>query len=121
MTNQTEESGLDATGAITRVAAIQRQQSGSVNKAVKAYLKEIGQRGGKKSKRALSSEQARAMLEAKKAKNSFKIVERDDSLAVHSIGYHGAEGKARAQERIDNGYCIRHWMNKEAAFVVVPE
>ncbi len=53
--------------------------------------------------------------------NSWKIVEKDDRLAVHSTGYHGDSGKQRAQERIDSGYCIRHWLNKKAAFIVVPE
>lgn len=52
---------------------------------------------------------------------SWKIVEKKDRLAVHSIGYHGESGKLKAQERIDSGYCIRHWLNKKAKFIVVPE
>ena len=49
----------------------------------------------------------------------YKIVERDNNLAVHSLGYYGCEGKKKAQQRIDDGYCIRHWINKSAKFIVV--
>lgn len=54
----------------------------------------------------------------------YKIVAKDDSLAVHSVGYFGDYGKAKAQECIDSGECARFWMDKEQAakgFVVVPD
>jgi len=51
----------------------------------------------------------------------YKIAERDDKNAVHSIGYHGESGKERAQKRIDSGECIKYWTNKGTNFVVVEE
>jgi hypothetical protein len=49
----------------------------------------------------------------------YKIVEKENHLAVHSTGYFGDYGKTLAQKRIDEGYCIRHWLNKKTTFVVV--
>jgi len=48
----------------------------------------------------------------------YKIVEKDNKLAVHSIGYYNKE---KAQARIDSGECIKYWMNKEAKFVVIED
>jgi hypothetical protein len=39
---------------------------------VRRYLSEIGQRGGKKSRRALSQEQARTMVLVREARRAFK-------------------------------------------------
>jgi len=46
----------------------------------------------------------------------YKIVERDDHNAVHSIGYHDRQ---KAQDRVDSGECKKYWVNKEAEFVVI--
>lgn len=51
--------------------------------------------------------------------NEYKIVEKENRLAVHSCGYYGDTGKNKAQAIIDSGYCIRHWMNKDAEFIVI--
>ena len=48
----------------------------------------------------------------------YKIVERDNHLALHSIGYYSKE---KAQTRIDSGECIKYWGNKDAEFVVVKD
>ena len=52
----------------------------------------------------------------------YKIVSKDDPMAVHSVGYYGESGRKKAQERCDNGYCARHWSDREQAehgFMVV--
>lgn len=51
----------------------------------------------------------------------YKIVEKDNELALHSNGYYGDRGKKKAQDRIDGGYCIRHWINKDAEFKVLED
>lgn len=43
-----------------------------MNKAVKEYLAKIGSKGGKKSKRTLTAEQARAMVKARESKRKAK-------------------------------------------------
>ena len=43
-----------------------------MDKAVKEYLRKIGAKGGKKSKRALTPEQARKMVEARERKRKQK-------------------------------------------------
>jgi hypothetical protein len=48
----------------------------------------------------------------------FKIVEKGDHHAVHSIGYFQKE---KAQARIDSGECIKYWTNKEAEFEVIEQ
>jgi len=45
--------------------------------------------------------------------SAYKIVARDNHLAVHSSGYYGGDGKNKAQERCDDGYCAKHWSDKE--------
>ncbi len=45
-----------------------------MNKSVKEYLAKIGSKGGKKSKRTLTADQARAMVKAREAK---KLLTRD--------------------------------------------
>lgn len=47
--------------------------------------------------------------------SEYKIVAKNDPHAVHSIGYFGECGKQKAQGLCDNGYCARHWANKEQA------
>ncbi len=44
----------------------------NMNKSIKEYLAKIGAKGGKKSKRALTAEQARAMVKAREAKKLKK-------------------------------------------------
>ncbi len=39
-----------------------------MNKTIKEYLAKIGAKGGRRSKRALTAEQARAMVKAREAK-----------------------------------------------------
>lgn len=54
--------------------------------------------------------------------SKYKIVAKNNNLAVHSVGYYGDGGKKKAQGRIDSGYCARHWADKEQAkrgFIVV--
>jgi len=46
----------------------------------------------------------------------YKIVEKENRLAVHSIGYYD---KKRAQKRIDTGDVKKYWLHKEAEFIVV--
>jgi hypothetical protein len=48
----------------------------------------------------------------------YKIVEKGDHNAVHSIGYFNKE---KAQERIDSGECKKYWINKEAEFEVIED
>ncbi len=48
----------------------------------------------------------------------YKIVEKDDNYAVHSIGYYSKE---QAQERIDSGECKKYWINKGAEFIVIED
>ena len=48
----------------------------------------------------------------------YKIVEKDNNLAVHSIGYYSKE---KAQNRIDQGECIKYWINKNAEFIVLED
>lgn len=48
----------------------------------------------------------------------YKIVERDNDLAIHSTGYFGEAGLLRAQFRVNSGYCKRHWLNKKAEFTI---
>jgi len=43
-----------------------------VDDAVRKFLSEIGRKGGKKSKRTLTSEQARKMVEAREKKRKRK-------------------------------------------------
>ena len=45
----------------------------------------------------------------------YKIVSIANPSAVHSVGYDGERGRKLAQERCDNGYCARHWEDKEEA------
>lgn len=61
-------------------------------------------------------------------KISYKIVEKSNPLAVHSIGYWGEDGKKRAQARIDSKDCNRHgWLQPDGSyaydtiFIVIPE
>lgn len=54
----------------------------------------------------------------------YKIVAKNDNLAIHSVGYYGEQGKEKAQNMIDSGYCGKFWMDKEQArqgFVVVSD
>lgn len=48
----------------------------------------------------------------------YKIVEKNNPLAVHSVGYYDKE---KAQERINSGDCKKYWMNKEAEFIVIED
>jgi len=48
----------------------------------------------------------------------YKIVERDDHSAVHSVGYYDI---AQPQARIDSGDVKIFWSNKEAEFIVIPD
>lgn len=48
----------------------------------------------------------------------YKIVEKDNHLAVHSVGYYD---KQRAQDRVDSGECKKYWTNKEAEFEVIED
>jgi len=43
-----------------------------MNQAVREYLAEIGQRGGRASRRALSSEQARDMVRVREARRAYR-------------------------------------------------
>lgn len=43
-----------------------------MNPSIKKYLSEIGRRGGKKSKRKLSTDQARAMVKRKAKKSATR-------------------------------------------------
>ena len=43
-----------------------------MKKNVKAYLAEIGRRGGRKSRRALDSETARAMVRVREARRAYR-------------------------------------------------
>jgi hypothetical protein len=44
----------------------------AVPKQIRSYLAEIGRRGGKKSRRHLSSEQARGMVRVREARRAFR-------------------------------------------------
>ncbi len=46
----------------------------------------------------------------------YKIVEKNNHNAVHSVGYFSKE---KAQKRIDDGECKKYWINKDAEFVVI--
>jgi len=48
----------------------------------------------------------------------YKIVEKGNKNAVHSVGYYD---KQKAQDRIDSGDCLKYWINKEAEFIVVED
>ncbi len=48
----------------------------------------------------------------------YKIVEKDNNNAVHSIGQYDKE---KAQKRIDSGECKKYWENKEAEFIVIEQ
>lgn len=48
----------------------------------------------------------------------YKIVEKENNLAVHSVGYYSKEN---AQKRIDDGECIKYWINKDAKFEVIED
>ena len=48
----------------------------------------------------------------------YKIVEKDNHNAVHSLGYYSKE---KAQQRIDSGECKKYWMDKEAEFEVIED
>jgi hypothetical protein len=52
-------------------------------------------------------------------KMEYKIVLENDPLAVHSVGYYGDRGRKKAQDRVDSGYCGRHWGFTTDSFVVV--
>jgi general stress protein YciG len=43
-----------------------------MDKKIREYMAEIGRKGGKKSKRVLTSEQARAMVKARERKRKAK-------------------------------------------------
>ena len=43
-----------------------------MNRDVRSYLAEIGRRGGRKSRRALDSEAARAMVRVREARRSYR-------------------------------------------------
>ena len=43
-----------------------------MNRAVRKYLSEIGRRGGKKSRRSLSSRKARDMVKVREARRAFR-------------------------------------------------
>lgn len=52
----------------------------------------------------------------------YKIVAKNDKLAVHSVGYHGEQGRDKAQRKIDSGECAKYWADKEQArqgFIVI--
>ena len=51
----------------------------------------------------------------------YKIVEKDNIHAVHSVGYHGDSGKELAQQRIDLGECKKYWARKDAEFIVIED
>lgn len=51
----------------------------------------------------------------------YKIVEKNNRLAVHSSGYYGDSGKKKAQQRVGSGYCSRHWFNKSVEFIVIED
>lgn len=54
----------------------------------------------------------------------YKIVAKNDHLAVHSVGYYGVSGREKAQNRVDSGDCAKFWMDKEQArqgFIVVED
>jgi hypothetical protein len=51
----------------------------------------------------------------------YKIVEKNNIRAVHSVGYYGEAGKQKAQNRIDTGECHRYWSNKGVDFIVVED
>ena len=48
----------------------------------------------------------------------YKIVEKDNYNAVHSVGYHSKE---KAQNRIDSGDCLKYYINKNAQFIVIED
>jgi len=48
----------------------------------------------------------------------YKIVEKDDHYAVHSIGYYD---KQKAQDKVDSGECKKYWINKDAEFEVIED
>lgn len=50
--------------------------------SIKAYLAEIGRRGGQKSKRKLTKEQARAMVRARTAKRALRQANESSSPAT---------------------------------------
>ena len=51
----------------------------------------------------------------------YKIVEKDNIYAVHSVGYYGDAGKEKAQKRIDTGECHKYWSDKGKDFIVVED
>ena len=54
----------------------------------------------------------------------YKIVAKNDKLAMHSSGYYGEQGKEKAQGKIDSGECAKYWADKEQAkqgFIVVSD
>ncbi len=44
-----------------------------MNRSVKNYLSQIGQKGGRKSRRELSSQDARQMVKVREAKKAYKL------------------------------------------------
>lgn len=51
----------------------------------------------------------------------YKIVEKGNIRAIHSVGYYGEEGKNKAQKRIDTGECHKYWSDKDKEFIVVED
>ena len=49
---------------------------------------------------------------------SYKIVQKNNPNLVHSVGYHGEEGKQKAQNRIDTGEAIKYYTDKTIKFIV---
>lgn len=56
-----------------------------MNEGVKAYLAEIGRRGGRKSRRKLTKAQARAMVSARMAKRALRQANDKVSHAQPSV------------------------------------
>lgn len=59
------------------------------------------------------------LIKETKTMAKYKIVAKNNNLAVHSVGYYD---RAKAQRMIDSGECARYWLDKSQAkqgFVVV--
>ena len=62
-----------------------------MSNAVKAYLAEIGRKGGQKSRRKLTKAQARAMVRARTAKRA--AMRQNSKVSYHADNAGGAHGK----------------------------
>ena len=47
----------------------------------------------------------------------YKIVEKNNHLAVHTIGFYGEQGKEKAQALIDEGYYKRFYPDRELVVI----